>query len=129
MFTDRRDMQRILVRVVLSSFGFMPIVINGDSIKRLDSVKSFNRSLGFNVMVLSPRAAGTGLTITGANHVIHYTRWWNPAVENQATDRVHRIGQTKKTFVYLPISTSEAGLTAEQVLDNLLRENARLQIV
>lgn len=126
VFTDRRDMQRILVRVVLSSFGFMPIVINGDSIKRLDSVKSFNRSLGFNVMVLSPRAAGTGLTITGANHVIHYTRWWNPAVENQATDRVHRIGQTKKTFVYLPISTSEAGLTAEQVLDNLLREKRKI---
>ncbi len=61
---------------------------------------------GFNVLILSPRAAGVGLNITGANHVIHYTREWNPAIENQATDRVYRIGQKRIymfTILYVPL--------------------------
>ncbi|RKF22288.1 DEAD/DEAH box helicase [Alginatibacterium sediminis] len=58
----------------------------------------------FNVMLLSPKAGGVGLTITAANHVIHLTRWWNPAVEDQSTDRVFRIGQQKNVHVYLPIA-------------------------
>jgi hypothetical protein len=55
-------------------------------------------------MILSPKAGGVGLTLTAANHVIHLSRWWNPAVEDQATDRVFRIGQTKDVYVYLPQS-------------------------
>jgi hypothetical protein len=62
------------------------------------------RDAGFDVMILSPRAGGVGLTITAANHVIHLTRWWNPAVEDQATDRVYRIGQTKDVTVWIPIA-------------------------
>ncbi len=126
VFTDRRAVQDILVRVILSEFGFIPTVINGESINRLDSVKHFNQTPGFKVMVLSPRAAGTGLTITGANHVIHYTRWWNPAVENQATDRVHRIGQEKPTTIHLPICEVPGGKTVEQVLDELLTRKRKL---
>ena len=57
-----------------------------------------------SLMALLPfllqKAAGVGLTITSAHHVVHYTRWWNPAVENQATDRAYRIGQEKEVFVY-----------------------------
>ena len=55
-------------------------------------------------MILSPKAGGVGLTITSANHVIHLSRWWNPAVEDQATDRVFRIGQTREVHVYLPMA-------------------------
>jgi SNF2 family DNA or RNA helicase len=76
-------------------------------------------------MILSPRAAGTGLNITGANHVIHYTRWWNPAVEQQATDRVYRIGQEKEVNVYYPIMTADRE-TVEEKLHRLLEEKKRL---
>jgi len=120
IFTDRRDIQRILARTILGRFGFYPIIVNGESVNRFGSVQHFNQSPGFNVIVLSPRAAGIGLTITGANHVIHYTRWWNPAVENQATDRVHRIGQTRPVSVHIPTVVSPRGQTAEQILDRLL---------
>lgn len=57
---------------------------------------------GFDAMILSPKAGGVGLTLTAANHVIHLSRWWNPAVEDQATDRAFRIGQTRDVHVYLP---------------------------
>lgn len=126
IFTDSRAMQEILVRVILDEFGFIPTIINGESVNRLELVEDFNKTNGFSVMILSPRAAGTGLNITSANHVIHYTRWWNPAVENQATDRVHRIGQTKPVFIHLPICTINSGLTAEQVLDSLLHQKSVL---
>ncbi len=77
--------------------------VAGDARQRLvDDFQS--RPLGFDVMILSPRAGGVGLTITAANHVIHLTRWWNPAVEDQATDRAYRIGQTKGVTVWVPIA-------------------------
>ncbi len=72
-------------------------------------------------MLLSPEAAGVGLNITGANHVIHYTRLWNPAKEDQATDRVYRIGQTRDVNVYYPVAVSEkVGKTIEEHLHELL---------
>jgi len=55
-------------------------------------------------MILSPKAGGVGLTLTAANHVIHLSRWWNPAVEDQCTDRVFRIGQKKNVYVYYPLA-------------------------
>lgn len=60
------------------------------------------RGPGFDAMILSPKAGGVGLTLTAANHVVHLSRWWNPAVEDQATDRAYRIGQTRDVTVYLP---------------------------
>ncbi|HZG46798.1 MAG TPA: DEAD/DEAH box helicase [Allosphingosinicella sp.] len=60
------------------------------------------RGPGFDAMVLSPKAGGVGLTLTKANHVIHLSRWWNPAVEDQATDRAYRIGQSRDVYVYVP---------------------------
>lgn len=62
------------------------------------------RPLGFDVLILSPKAGGVGLTLTGANHVIHASRWWNPAIEDQATDRVYRIGQTRDVTVHIPLA-------------------------
>ena len=124
VFTYLRKMQILLKMVVSDQFGFSPHIINGDSKNRYDIVEKFNRTPGFDVLIVSPRAAGVGLTITGANHVIHYTRWWNPAVEQQATDRVHRFGQEKDVYVYIPIVTDEdsVGRTVEEVLDSLLRK-------
>jgi hypothetical protein len=62
------------------------------------------RPLGFDVLILSPKAGGVGLTLTAANHVIHASRWWNPAIEDQATDRVYRIGQTRDVTVHIPLA-------------------------
>lgn len=77
--------------------------VTGDA--RQIAVEQFQRRRGgFDVMILSPKAGGVGLTLTAANHVIHLSRWWNPAVEDQATDRVFRIGQTRDVHVYLPQS-------------------------
>ena len=84
---------------------------------------------GFNVLILSPFVAGIGLTIVEANHVVHYGRWWNPAVESQATDRAYRIGQTKEVSVYLPILRDPNGRvspTFDERLDLLMEGKQRL---
>ncbi len=77
-------------------------------------------------MILGHQVGGVGLNITAANHVIHYTRPWNPAKENQATDRVHRIGQTRTITVYYPIVKEERFVTVEERLDELIRSKADL---
>jgi hypothetical protein len=90
---------------------------------RKEILERFGNKDGFNVLILSPFVAGIGLTITEANHVIHYGRWWNPAVESQATDRVYRIGQMRPVFVHLPIYKDPSGRLArtfDERLDALL---------
>jgi Helicase conserved C-terminal domain len=86
-------------------------------------VNRFQRHLdddqGFDLLVLGPKAAGTGLTLTAATHVIHLSRWWNPAVEEQCNDRVHRIGQTRPVTVHLPMAIHEG--YREQSFDCLLQ--------
>jgi SNF2 family DNA or RNA helicase len=74
--------------------------LDGTTKNRLDIVKEFNENEKKQVFLVSLKAGGTGLNITGADTVIHYDMWWNPAVENQATDRVHRIGQKKLVSAY-----------------------------
>ncbi len=83
---------------------------------------------GFGAMILSPRAGGIGLTITAANHVIHLTRWWNPAVEDQATDRAYRIGQNRDVTVWLPIARHPAlgDISFDVKLDALLARKRQL---
>ncbi len=126
IFTFYKKMQLILKKSIMMEFGINPEIINGETQGRQDIVDMFNHSPGFNVMILSQQAAGVGLNIVGANHVIHYTRWWNPAVENQATDRVYRIGQKKNVYVYYPIVKGEAGESMEQMLDSLIRDKEDL---
>lgn len=75
------------------------------------------RGVGFDAMILSPKAGGVGLTLTAANHVVHLSRWWNPAVEDQATDRAYRIGQTRDVFVYLPQAVHPDPALAETSFD------------
>ena len=108
LFVEPREMQAFLIRTLRREFGLSqdPLVINGavSGVKRKQRVDEFQEREGFDVMILSPRAGGVGLTLTAANHVIHLTRWWNPAVEDQCTDRAHRIGQRRTVHVYVPIA-------------------------
>ncbi len=128
VFAEWYDLQDRLCEQIGRRFGIYVDKLNGqvESGQRLDKVNRFNRSPGFTVMVLGPKAAGVGLNITGANHVIHFTRHWNPAREAQATDRAYRIGQTKEVHVYLPIVTSEVLTTLEVHLDALLASKVAL---
>ena len=103
--------------------------VSGEARQR--AVDTFQqRGPGFDVMVLSPKAGGVGLTLTAANHVIHLSRWWNPAVEDQATDRVYRIGQTREVKVYLPQAVHPdpalAGTSFDLKLDQLMSRKRAL---
>jgi SNF2 family DNA or RNA helicase len=134
VFARHKDMQRILARVFSAEFGMPVRVINGDTPRagrlrrsgtehRSGILETFRKSVGFDVLILSPFVAGVGLTIVEANHVIHYGRWWNPAVEAQATDRAYRLGQDKQVHVYLPILQDKSGRVArtfDQLLDQLM---------
>jgi SNF2 family DNA or RNA helicase len=84
----------------------LPMVINGEvtTEDRQRRVNTFQEETGFDVMLLSPKAGGVGLTLTAANHVIHLSRWWNPAVEDQCSDRVYRIGQRRDVHIYYPLA-------------------------
>lgn len=109
IFCEDLEMQSFLSMAVHEKFNLdrAPDCINGNvaGTKRHQIVAKFqSRPIGFDVMILSPKAGGVGLTITAANHVIHMSRWWNPAVEDQATDRVYRIGQQKPVTVHLPLA-------------------------
>ncbi|MEB6550733.1 DEAD/DEAH box helicase [Heyndrickxia sporothermodurans] len=130
IFTEFKKMQKILREEIRKKFNINPQIINGMTSRRMEIVDEFNNNPGFDVLILSPKAAGTGLTITSANHVIHYTRWWNPAVENQATDRVYRIGQEKQVYVYYPIITDQTGFTSngtvEEIVHKILQEKQEL---
>jgi SNF2 family DNA or RNA helicase len=129
IFTQYKKMHRILFECIQDRFSLTPPIISGETSipSRQGIVDQFNSGRGFKVMLLSPLAAGLGLTITGANNVIHYTRLWNPAKEDQATDRVYRIGQTKDVSVYYPIvEESDFGRTIEEYIDELLGKKRQI---
>lgn len=136
IFTRSLDMQQLLALTLEHEFGFPIHIINGATNKNTQRVgnsrrmivERFRKSDGFNILILSPDVAGIGLTIVEANHVIHYGRWWNPAKESQATDRVYRIGQSKDVHVYYPIARHPQGLfqTFDEKLDDLLRRRKQL---
>ena len=90
--------------------------------EREREIRNFQTSNRPNLFILSLKAGGFGLNLTKATHVIHFDRWWNPAVENQATDRAHRIGQTRPVLVHLFISSG----TLEEHVDDILARKARV---
>lgn len=126
IFLDRKDIQRVVQHYVREAFGRAPEIVNGETPtaggtdSRQRRVDRFQEAEGFNVLILSPVAAGVGLNIQGANHVIHYMRHWNPAKEDQATDRAHRIGQTREVHVYTPIVRGDGWTSFDERLDDLL---------
>lgn len=106
IFVISKKMQRILKNILERQYGFaLEPPINGEVLagKRQQIIDNFSSKDGFNVLILSPEAAGAGLNIKAANHVVHLSRCWNPAKEDQATDRCYRIGQDKDVTVYFPL--------------------------
>ncbi|WP_158225860.1 DEAD/DEAH box helicase [Glutamicibacter sp. BW78] len=112
VFLIDKMLQRLMARWLQDRYGVRVHIINGDtqalsggrSPSRKQLIEDFQRRQGFGVIIMSPVAAGTGLTVTAANHAIHLERHWNPAKEAQATDRIYRIGQQRPVHVYLPLA-------------------------
>ena len=133
IFVTNRKMQTVLKHLLEEKFAikiFPPINGTMNSIKRQKIIDEFKRTSGFNALILSPEAAGVGFTITEANNVIHLERTWNPAKENQATDRVYRIGQEKPVNVYLPLTCNKNfhTKTFDENLDALLNYKKILSV-
>jgi SNF2 family DNA or RNA helicase len=133
VFTELRDLQRELQHAIHQQFGFRPVIINGDTSTKSHSQNSRQRLIddfqskpGFNIIILSTVAVGFGVNVQKANHVIHFTRCWNPAKEDQATDRAYRIGQSKDVYVYYPTVRDNEVTTFEETLDELLNRRRGL---
>lgn len=126
IFTELRQIQVALSFFLKQRFGLVPSIINGQTQQRQQLIDRFQEKPGFNAIILSPLAAGAGLNIVAANHVIHFTRTWNPAKEAQATDRAYRIGQKKDVYVYCPTVTHPDFTTFEAKLDQLMRSKQDL---
>lgn len=124
VFTQYKEMGDILSRFVEERTGNRPMFYHGGcSLKeRQAMIDRFQNDPADKVFILSLKAAGTGLNLTAATHVIHYDLWWNPAVEAQATDRAYRIGQKKKVLVHRFITKD----TFEERIDEMIRHKKLL---
>ena len=124
VFTQFKEMTEPISKFLAGIFGREGLVLNGETSvrKRGQMVEKFNGEEYVPYMVLSVKAGGTGLNLTKANHVIHFDRWWNPAVENQATDRAFRIGQKKNVFVHKMICEK----TVEEKIDAMISSKKEL---
>ena len=138
LFADRRKTQHLLAHVLREHFNLENIsIINGDTpgskqrensmkMSRQQTVERFQAAAGFNAIIMSPLSAGVGLNIPEANHVVHYSRWWNPAKEDQASDRVYRIGQKRDVHIYLPQAMHPEYQTFDVILHELLERKRSL---
>jgi SNF2-related domain/Helicase conserved C-terminal domain len=133
VFCEVKELQRTIQRAIAERLGIVADIINGDTSAagakgdiRQKRIGLFQQKPGFGVILLSPLAVGFGLNIQAANHVIHFTRPWNPAREDQATDRSYRIGQTRDVFVYYPVVVAEDFVTFDEKLDQLLENKRKL---
>ncbi|MCU7906149.1 MAG: DEAD/DEAH box helicase [Candidatus Thiodiazotropha sp. (ex Epidulcina cf. delphinae)] len=124
VFTQFREMTAPLANFLTQQFGRPGLVLHGGTAvkQRQKLVERFQDEEGPPFFILSLKAGGTGLNLTQASHVIHFDRWWNPAVENQATDRAFRIGQKKNVLVHKFICQG----TIEEKIDALIHEKTAL---
>ena len=124
VFTQFREIAEPLADHLQSVFGRPGLVLHGQTpvAKRREMVAAFQEEDGPPFFVLSLKAGGVGLNLTAATHVIHFDRWWNPAVENQATDRAFRIGQKHNVLVHKFICQG----TVEEKIDQLIEEKVGL---
>lgn len=124
IFTQYQKMGRLMLQWITERYGREPLYLHGGTPrkKRDELVDTFQNNKQDNIFILSLKAAGTGLNLTAANHVIHYDLWWNPAVEAQATDRAYRIGQKKNVQVYRFISKG----TLEEKIDAMIQSKKQL---
>ena len=124
IFTQFREMTNPLADLLNPVFGRAGLILHGGIPvkKRQLLVDTFQNESGSPFFILSLKAGGTGLNLTAASHVIHFDRWWNPAVENQATDRAFRIGQKKNVLVHKFICRG----TIEEKIDAMIEEKIAL---
>lgn len=124
IFTQFQETCDPLARYLSTVFGREGLILHGGTSvkKRPELVEAFQQPGGSPFMVISVKAGGTGLNLTAASHVIHFDRWWNPAVENQATDRAFRIGQKQNVIVHKFVCQG----TIEQRIDALIDEKMSL---
>lgn len=138
IFLISKHLQQQLKLWLDAVYGLDISIINGDtqsvtkasnkeSLTRKKMIANFEAKTGFNVIIMSPVAAGTGLTVVEANHVFHLERHWNPAKEAQATDRVYRIGQTRDVHIYLPTALHPTHDSFDVHMDRLLRSKLQLK--
>jgi non-specific serine/threonine protein kinase len=124
VFTQFREMTAPLAAFLESIFGRAGLVLHGETEvkKRRDLVRRFQEEEAVPFFVLSLKAGGAGLNLTAASHVVHFDRWWNPAVENQATDRAFRIGQSKNVLVHKFVCRG----TVEEKIDQMIESKRQL---
>ncbi|ARK31518.1 DEAD/DEAH box helicase [Halalkalibacter krulwichiae] len=118
IFSQYKEMGMLITQTLENKFKKQVPFLHGSltRMKRQEAIKAFQEQSDVPFFVLSLKAGGVGLNLTAATNVIHYDRWWNPAVENQATDRAYRIGQTKDVTVHKLITTG----TLEERIDQML---------
>jgi SNF2 family DNA or RNA helicase len=118
IFTQFTEMGELIYRHLRETFGIELMFLHGGTPKKQRDrmVERFSKEDGPRIFLLSLKAGGTGLNLTRASHVFHFDRWWNPAVENQATDRAFRIGQTKNVQVHKFLCTG----TLEEKIDEMI---------
>ncbi|MGN1401171.1 MAG: DEAD/DEAH box helicase [Bacillus sp. (in: firmicutes)] len=123
IFTQYIGMGEMIQQLLETAYGRKVLFLNGSlgKKKRDEMIEGFQNG-DFPIFILSLKAGGTGLNLTNANHVIHYDRWWNPAVENQATDRAYRIGQKRFVHVHKLIATG----TLEEKIDKMIDQKQKL---
>lgn len=125
LFTQFRQMGRLLVSLLQQELGKPVLFLHGGTTQkqRQDLINRFQRADGTTpLLILSLKAGGVGLNLTAATHVFHFDRWWNPAVENQATDRAYRIGQTKRVQVHKFVVRG----TLEERIDAMIEQKTEL---
>jgi len=124
VFTQFREVIAPLAAFLGSIFGRPGLVLHGETAvkQRKEIVRRFQEDEGIGFFVLSLKAGGAGLNLTAASHVVHFDRWWNPAVENQATDRAFRIGQTRNILVHKFVCRG----TVEDKIDELIESKRQL---
>jgi non-specific serine/threonine protein kinase len=124
VFTQFREVTGPLAAFLGSVFGRPGLVLHGETEvkKRKDLVRRFQEDESIGFFVLSLKAGGSGLNLTAASHVVHFDRWWNPAVENQATDRAFRIGQTKNVLVHKFVCRG----TVEERIDEMIEAKRKI---
>jgi SNF2 family DNA or RNA helicase len=120
VFTQFTEFGKMLHHKLQEKFGVEVLFMHGGSSqsKRDEMVRRFQRAGGPPIFLLSLKAGGFGLNLTAANHVFHYDRWWNPAVEDQATDRAYRIGQTRNVQVHKLICIGTVEEKIDQMIEN-----------
>ncbi len=124
IFTQYKEMGDILCKVIAEECNMDPLFFHGSLTvpQREDLIDRFQNNEDSKIMILSLKAGGTGLNLTSATNVIHYDLWWNPAVEDQATDRTYRIGQDKNVMVHRMITLG----TFEEKIDEMLKSKKEL---